>query len=93
MILSGCFGLLFIDESIGGGLLAASGWLITWLLKPLSLLTQFNFSTLDLSNNSQLLLVVGVLVGTTLLCQKAPDILNRNYDSDSIDGLNAYFRP
>ena len=70
MILSGCFGLLFINESIGGGLLAASGWLITWLLKPLSLLTQFNSSTLDLSNNSQLLLVVGVLVGTILYVRK-----------------------
>ena len=63
-------GLLFINESIGGGLLTASGWLITWLLKPLSLLTQFNSSTLDLSNNSQLLLVVGVLVGTILYVRK-----------------------
>ncbi len=70
MILSGCFGLLFIGGSIGGGLLAASGWMITWLLKPLSLLDQFSFSTLDVSNNNQLLLVVGVLVGTILYVRK-----------------------
>ena len=70
MILSGCFGLLFIDESIGGGLLSASGWLITWLLEPLSLLNRFSFSTLDLSVNNQLLLVVGVLVVTIFYVRK-----------------------
>tara|TARA_B110001454_G_scaffold66042_1_gene64233 strand:- start:17408 stop:18796 length:1389 start_codon:yes stop_codon:yes gene_type:complete len=70
MILSGCFGLLFIDESIGGGLLSASGWLITWLLEPLSLLNRFSFSTLDLSVNNRLLLVVGVLVVTIFYVRK-----------------------
>ena len=70
MILSGCFGLLFIGESIGGGLLSASGWLITWLLEPLNLLNQFSFSTLDLSASNQLLLVVGVLVVTILYVRK-----------------------
>ncbi len=43
LVLSGCFALVFIDESIGGGLLVASGWLVTRLMEPLAELDQFYF--------------------------------------------------
>jgi competence protein ComEC len=64
LILSGCFILVFIGESIGGKLLGASGWLITRLMEPLAVLNQLGFSTLDLSSNQQLLIVLSVLIGT-----------------------------
>jgi competence protein ComEC len=51
LILSGCFILVFIGESIGGKLLGANGWLITRLMEPLAVLNQLGFSTLDLSSN------------------------------------------
>ena len=75
LVLSGCFALVFIDESIGGGLLVASGWLVTRLMEPLAELDQFYFSTLDLSNNHQQLIVLGMLVGTGMYVKKLRLIL------------------